>query len=32
MKYKKLKDALKALEVNGGRLWWDNEAKAYVIL
>ena len=31
MKYKKLKDALKALEEKGGRLWWDNEAKAYVI-
>jgi hypothetical protein len=31
MKYKKLKDALKALENSGGRLWWDNEAKAYVI-
>lgn len=32
MKYKNLKDALKALEVKGGRLLWDNEAKAYVIL
>ena len=32
MRYKKLKDALKALEEKGGRLWWDNEEKAYVIL
>ncbi len=32
MKYKNLKDALKALEAKGGRLWRDNEAKAYVIL
>jgi hypothetical protein len=32
MKYKKLKDALKALENSGGRLWYDKEANAYVIL
>jgi hypothetical protein len=32
MRYKKLKDALKAIEEKGGMLWYDKEANAYVIL